>query len=261
MLGGAPGTGCPVDGIPIFSNIFAEDTIANSSYNSLQAMVEKRYKHGLQLQGAYTWSKSFDWASSFEETLNPFNFHASRALSLFDSRHRFVLSYYWDIPTGKNNGALGKVVNGWAVSGISSFQSGFQISLQTQDDTDLITSVMFAGTAAPSLNGPLTFLNPKKNDNYWFDTTNFSDPLPGQFGNLRRTMCCVPLTNNTDIAIHKKTTISESRYIQFRAEFFNAFNHTQFFNPDGNFSDGSNFGRITRARDPRLIQFALKFYY
>jgi hypothetical protein len=262
------GSGCPVDGIPIFANVFAQDTIANSSYNSMQLMVEKRYKHGLQLQGAYTWSKSFDWASSFEETLNPFNFRASRALSLFDARHRFVLSYYWDIPTGKHVGALGKLVNGWALSGISSFQSGFPIRMQTQNDNELITSIDFAGTTAPSLNGPLVFLNPKKNGNYWFETTNpvtqapiFGDPTLGQFGNLKRTLCCGPGTNNTDLAIHKKTNISETKYIQFRAELFNVFNHTQFFNPDGNFSDGTDFGRIKRARDPRLIQFGLKFYY
>jgi hypothetical protein len=78
---------------------------------------------------------------------------------------------------------------------------------------------------------------------------------------LRRTLCCGPGTNNTDFALHKKTNISETTYVQFRAEFFNLFNHTQFFNPDGNFSDGSSFGRITRARDPRQVQFALKFYY
>jgi hypothetical protein len=255
------GAGCPVDGFPIFSNIFAEDTIANSNYNSLQLMVEKRYAHGLQLQGSYTWSKSLDQASSFEETLDPFNFSRSKALSLFDARHRFVLSYYWDLPFGKHTGFAGKALNGWAISGISSFQSGFPIRLQTQNDNELITSVMFAGTAAPSLNGPLTFLDPKKNGSYWFDTTNFSDPPLGQFGNLRRTLCCGPGTNNTDFALHKKTNISESKYIQFRAEFFNVFNHTQFFNPDGNFSDGSSFGRITRARDPRQVQFALKFYY
>jgi hypothetical protein len=255
------GAGCPVDGIPVFSNIFAEDTIANSNYNSLQLMVEKRYAHGLQLQGSYTFSKSLDQASSFEETLDPFNFSRSKALSLFDSKHRFVLSYYWDLPFGKHTGFAGKTLNGWAISGISSFQSGFPIRLQTQNDNELITSIMFAGTAAPSLNGPLTFLDPKKNGNYWFDTTNFSDPPLGQFGNLRRTLCCGPGTNNTDFALHKKTNISETKYVQFRAEFFNVFNHTQFFNPDGNFSDGSNFGLITRARDPRQVQFALKFYY
>ncbi len=77
-LTGGPGNGCPADGVPVFTNIFAEDTIAASAYNSLQASVEKRFSHGLQLQAAYTFSKSLDWASSFEETVNPFDYKASR---------------------------------------------------------------------------------------------------------------------------------------------------------------------------------------
>ncbi len=63
------------------------------------------------------------------------------------------------------------------------------------------------------------------------------------------------------MTISKRTNISESKYLEFRTDFFNLFNHTQFTNPDGNSSDGSDFGRIRRARDPRLIQFALKFFY
>ena len=75
------GTGCPADGIPVFSNIFSEDTIANSNYNSLQVSMEKRSIAGLQFQAAYTWSKSIDNASSFENLLNPLDYRASRALS------------------------------------------------------------------------------------------------------------------------------------------------------------------------------------
>ena len=86
------------DGIPVFSDIFAEDTIANSSYNAFEAMLEKRFSHGLQFQASYTLSKSLDDGSTFEETLNPFNFRASRALSLFNSHQRFVVSYDWQLP-------------------------------------------------------------------------------------------------------------------------------------------------------------------
>ena len=85
----------------VFSNIFAEDTIAASAYNSFQASLEKRFSRGLQFQAAYTFSKSLDWASSFEETVNPFNYKASRALSLFNSKQRFVINYVWDIPAAQ----------------------------------------------------------------------------------------------------------------------------------------------------------------
>jgi len=267
------GTGCPPDGIPVLSNIFALDTIGASSYNSLQTSLEKRFSHGLQFQAAYTLSKSLDWTSSFEETLNPFNFPSNRSLSLFDSRHRFVLSYYWDLPIPRLTGFVNKLVNDWAISGITTFQSGFPIRLQTIDDTELISSIFFAGTGAPQLNGPFHILNPKTNpNNLYFDPTNFSDPPLGQFATTKRTICCGPGTNNWDFAIHKKIAVDESRYFQFRAEIFNLANHTQFFNPDGNFSDGAvtdinvaqrgaDFGRVKRARDPRLVQLALKFFF
>ncbi|MGZ4814073.1 MAG: outer membrane beta-barrel protein [Terriglobales bacterium] len=266
------GAGCPQDGVPVFSNIFAEDTIASSSYNSLQMMVEKRFSHGIQLQGAYTWSKSMDWASSFEETVNPFNYKASRALSLFDSRQRFVLSYYWDLPIRKYEGAAGKLLNGWAISGITTFQSGFPIKLQSMNDTELASSIFFSGVATPDQVAPLKLLNPKTDpNNYYFDPNSFADPALGNFGNARRTLCCGPGINNWDFAVHKRTSITETKYVQFQAEFFNLMNHTQFTNPDGNFSDSGidpntgllsgDFGRIKRARDPRLIQFALKFYF
>lgn len=256
------GAGCPVDGIPVFTNIFAIDTVAASSYNSLQSSLEKRFSHGLQLQAAYTFSKSMDWTSSFEETLNPFNFPYNRSLSLFDSRHRFVLSYYWDLPVPRYTGFLNKLVNDWAISGITTFQSGFPIRLQTQDDNELISSLFFAGTAAPQLNGPFKILNPKTNpNNLYFDPTDFSDPPLGQFATTKRTICCGPGTNNWDFAVHKKISVDETRYFQFRAEIFNLVNHTQFFNPDANFSDAASFGRVTRARDPRLVQLAMKFFF
>ncbi len=80
--------------MPVFSSIFAQDTIANSAYNSLQASLEKRFSHGLQFEMAYTLSKSLDQASSFEEILNPIDPRLSRSLSLFDARHRIVFSYF-----------------------------------------------------------------------------------------------------------------------------------------------------------------------
>ena len=139
---------------PGLHQIFAEDTIAASAYNSFQASLEKRFSHGLQLQAAYTFSKSLDWASSFEETVNPFNYKASRALSLFNSAQRFVINYVWDIPVRKYSGFAGKVLDDWQLSGIIQFQSGFPIRIQTQDDNELISSLFFLGAGAPQLSGP-----------------------------------------------------------------------------------------------------------
>jgi hypothetical protein len=257
------GTGCPVDGTPVFTDIFAEDTIANSNYNALEMMVQKRFSHGLQFQAAYTFSKSIDDGSTFEETLNPFNYRASRGLSLFNSKQRFVVSYDWELPIRKYSGIAGRVLDDWEVSGITQFQSGFPIRLNTEDDNELINSLFFLGTEAPSLTGPLQILNPKTNGGFYLNYNQFSDPPLGQFNNgTQRTLCCGPGLIDWDFSLHKKIALSETKYFQFRAEIFNVFNRTNFSNPDGGYSDGSSaFGLITSAGDPRLLQFALKFFF
>ena len=268
------GTGCPYDGIPVFSDIFAENTVANSTYNAFEAMLEKRFSHGLQFQAAYTLSKSLDDGSTFEETLDPFNHAASRALSLFNSKQRFVISYDWEIPARRYNGFKGKLIDDWSLSGITQFQSGFPIRLDTEDDTELIASIFFLGTEAPSLVAPFQKLNPKTNGGFWFNPNDFATfatpnasgltgPPLGSFNNgTQRSICCGPGLDDWDFAIHKKISLTEQKYFQFRAELFNIFNHTNFYNPDGHFSDGATeFGKITQAQDPRLVQFALKFYF
>jgi len=257
------GTGCPVDGVPVFTDVFAEDTIANSVYNAFELMLQKRLSKGLQFQAAYTFSRSIDDGSTFEETLDPFNFHASRALSIFNSAQRFVVSYDWELPIRKFSGARGVLLDDWEVSGITQFQSGFPIRLDTANDNELINSFFFLGTEAPSLVAPFQKLNPKTNGGFWFNPSDFQDPPLGQFNNgTQRTICCGPGQQDWDFSVHKKISLTESKYFQFRAEIFNLFNRTNFSNPDGHFSDGpTEFGRITQAGDPRLFQFALKFFY
>jgi hypothetical protein len=261
------GANCPTDGVPVLTNIFAEDTIAASAYNSFQTMLEKRFSHGLQLQAAYTFSKSLDWASSFEETLNPFNFKSSRALSLYNSAQRFVVNYYWDLPVPKYSGFKNKLLNDWSISGIVQFQSGFPIRLQTSDDNELISSLFFFGTAAPQLTGSAQILNPKIGQtfngltgHYYLNPNQYADPNLGSFSTTSRSLCCGPGLNDWDVTFSKRVSLSESKYFQFRADIFNLFNRTSFFNPDGNFSN-TTFGQILQARDPRLVQFALKYYF
>jgi outer membrane receptor protein involved in Fe transport len=278
------GTGCPQDGTPVFSSIFAEDTIAYSNYNSLQVSLEKRFSHGLQAQFAYTYSKSFDLASSFEGSLNPLDFRSTYSLSQFDARNRVVLSYVWELPVPKYSGFKGGLLNGWDISGIYTYQSGFPIRLTSSADNELMYSAFFEYPGEPDQLGPFTKQNPKSNGGYWFDPNSFTenavdntqpacsagavfgcyDPsLLGRIGSAKRTICCGPPINNFDIALHKVLPIGsgDTKRFEFRTEFFNLFNHTQFNNPDGNTTDGSDFGRIKRAKDPRLIQLALKFYF
>lgn len=262
------GDGCPSDGVPVFSSIFAQDTVAASNYNSLQASLEKRFTHGLQFQVAYTWSKSIDNASSFENILKPICDRCNRSLSLYDARHRLVISYLWQFPVPQYQGAKGKLLNGWAISGITSFQSGFPIRLQSNNDSELEYSFDFELPGKPDLIAPFHTQDPRTHGGYAFDPTSFALPqqtassTPLQLlGNAPRTICCGPGINNFDFSLQKITGVTESTHFEFRAEFFNIFNHTQFLNPDGNITDGTDFGRVKRTRDPRNIQFAVKFTF
>ena len=278
------GTGCPQDGTPVFSSIFAEDTIANSNYNSLQVSLEKRFTHGLSFSFAYTYSKSFDQASSFEGELNPYDFHSTYSLSQFDARNRVVFYYDWEVPAPKYSGVAGKILDGWDVSGIYTYQSGFPVRITSSADNELMYSAFFEYPGEPDQLAPFKKQDPKTNGAYWFDPNSFTEnssdatqapcssgatfncyqpSLFGRIGNAKRTICCGPPINNFDLSLHKEFAIGSNEYrrVEFRAEFFNLFNHTQFDNPDGNTTDGSDFGRIKRAKDPRQVQLALKFHF
>ena len=257
------GNGCPSDGVPVISDIFTQNTISNSAYNGFQASLEKRFSHGLQFEAAYTYGKSIDNASTFESLVDPVNPKRNRSLSLFDARNRFVLSYYWEFPVPKYEGFKGKALDGWAMSGITTFQSGFPVRITEQDDIELQSSFDFETPGQPNVAAPFQKLNPRGPGNLGFNPSAFTENTvaPGTIGNAPRTVCCGPGINNWEIAFLKITPISERIKLEFRGELFNAFNHAQFFQPDGNFTDGSDFGRVKRARDPRLIQFALKLSF
>jgi len=272
----------------VFGSIYTADNIGNSNYNSLQVSVEKRAVKGLDFLAAYTFSKSFDYGSTFEDTINPFAFQRSYALSQFDARHRLVISYIWQLPVPAYQGWTGKLLDGWSVSGITSIQSGTPIRITSNADIELQNSFAFltAGepdrvvptfhTASPRQSGCALGTGPTAGPNrtnpptpcvivpnQFFDPNQFSNatvPL-GSTGNATRTICCGPGINNFDFSLLKNTGITERAQLQFRAEFFNVFNHAQFQNPDGNISDGNTFGQVVRARDPRLVQFALKLLF
>jgi hypothetical protein len=270
------GVGCPADATPVFSNIFAQDTIVNSNYNGLQISLDRSFSHGLLFQASYTFSKAIDQGASFESALNPLNFGFTRGLSLNDARHRFVFSPYWELPIPKHEGITGKMVNGWGVSAIILYQSGFPIRIQSQDDSELMSSFDFEDSNTPFVTGgKVHFLNPHKNGNSYINTSipvgspgNICDALVtgcpqtiGTFGNMPHTLCCGPGLSNTDLVIEKKTPINERWKTEFRAEFYNAWNHTQFANPDGNFTDFT-FGQIQKVRESsRVLQFGLKVMF
>jgi Carboxypeptidase regulatory-like domain len=277
------GTSCPQDGIPVFSNIFTENTVAHSNYNSLQVLVDKHWSHGLQFQAAYTYSKSLDNASSFENSLNPVNLNATYGPSLFDARHRFVFNYVWELPVPKYEGFKGQLLDGWQVSGIITLQTGFPIRITSSDDIEEFYSTFFEAPGEPNLVGNFKTVNPRVGgcalgtgplagagapacqhlSGVIFDQNLFTNSTvaPGTIGNAPRSICCQPGIANIDMGFFKGFQLREKLRMEFRTEIYNVFNHAQFYSVDGNISDGSTFGLAQKVREPRLFQFALKFLF
>jgi Carboxypeptidase regulatory-like domain/TonB dependent receptor len=245
-----------------FANNAWQATVGNSNYNSLQIQLQKNVG-AFRVLGAYTWSKSIDNSSGFFDAINPYNPDLSRALSTFDVTNNFVVSYSYDLPFAKSeHGVKGKLLGGWTISGITRFVTGFPITLSESDDQSLCGC---SGADVPKYDGtPIHFLDPRHIDpvtegHFFFDPAPFSTNDLGRIGNVKRRFFHGPGINNWDLAFHKNTKISERVLLEFRGELFNAFNHAQFENPDGDVA--GNLGLVTSARDPRIGQLALKLSF
>lgn len=243
-----------------FSHNDFTSTIANSAYNSLQITFEKRVG-AVRLLGAYTWSKSIDNASGLGEMINPFNAELSRSISSFDVPHNFVLSYTWDLPfeRGMSSSLSRALLGGWSLSGISHFATGIPITMSENNDGSLCGC---GGVDFPIYNGqPIQIFDPRGSAvHQYFDISPFSPETVGVTGNSSRRFFHGPGTINFDMAMHKTFKLGERTDLEYRAEFFNAFNHAQFINPSGNVSS-SNFGEVTSAKDPRIIQMGMRLSF
>ena len=256
----------PTFGINFGSNPYMK-TAVSSSYNSLQVSLEHTEKYGNFLIG-YTYSKSIDNGSDSFDATNPYNPGMSRALSSFNVPHNFVVSYTLELPfnqfVGKGDIAK-RFTGGWQLSGVSTFAKGEPVQLQETDDNSL--SGTFAATIdEPSYanNGSSLFVNRNPRKGLPYFNPNYFVPEPiGQVGNAMRRYFSGPGIDNYDMALLKNTQITESKSVQFRAEAFNIFNHAQFNNPSGNVNNTGlgGFGYVTSARDPRIMQVALKFLF
>jgi Carboxypeptidase regulatory-like domain len=237
-------------------------TIANSNYHSFQASMERRAANFTFL-GAYTFSKAMDNSSGFGEWTNFSNNRLSRSLSTYDLTHNFVFSYNYALPFDRAFGSLPKrLTEGWNITGITRFATGFPITISQGSDRSLVGS---GNTDVPDFVGPLKIQDPRLpgpdgSPNQYFSPEGFSSAPLGTFGNSNRRFFHGPGFNNWDFALHKTTRIRESMSLQLRAEFFNLFNHTQFENPSGRFNS-SRFGLVGSARDPRIGQLGVKFIW
>ncbi len=255
---------------PLFSEITQQEGSGASNYHSLQARVQQRLAAGLSLLGAYTFGKSIDNASGvFASTGDPnypqnsFNLAAERGRSGFDVRHRFSLSYSYDLPFGKNlNGAAKALLAGWQTFGVITLQTGrpFTVALLPEFDNSNtgISNLGFLGNDRPNLVGQARLDNPTPDR--WFNTGAFVFPRFGSFGNAGRNILDGPGYQNVNFSLVKNTALKERATLQFRTEFFNLFNHPNFGLPD-NFLGSPSFGRVFSADSPRRIQFGLKLLF
>ncbi len=245
-----------------FSTVTQNVSGGNSIYNSLQLALDKRFARGLAAGVNYTFARSIDWNSFARDLdgfsiINPANARAYRGLSDYDLKHRLVVNYAWQLPSPKRNG-LRQVLGGWQTTGIWNWQGGFPLTINSGDDKS------FSGIGndnADVVSAP-GYTSGSRGDRIWkwFTTDSFRSNAPGTFGNSGRNILRGPTTFNVDFAAQKSISITEGFKAQYRAEFFNFFNHTVLNNPGTTLTSGS-FGRITGAGSPRILQMALKFSF
>ena len=249
-------------GLVPFANDSYFSTIGNSAYNSAQ--IDYRHtSHRAQILLAYTFSKSLDDASGYGEQINPYDPKLSRGLSAFDATHNFVVSYSYNLPIDLLGGPK-RLTNGWQISGITHFATGLPVTLVETDDQSL-EGTSFGGPIVlpadtPDFVGPLDKADPRKTGGQYFNPAAFTSSALGLEGNADRRFFHGPGENNFDMALLKTTQLTERVGLQFRAEFFNIFNHAQFITPSGILGT-SSFGEVTAAQAPRIGQLSLKLNF
>ncbi len=268
-----PGTRTRFGTLNLSSNPWMKSA-ASSTYNSLQVSLKHRDKYENFLVG-YTFSKSMDNGSSVFDASNPYNPSLSRALSFFNVPQDFVASYTVALPFEKllgSNNLASRIAGGWSVSGITSFVTGEVVALTEYDDDNALTgdfndpvdTPSYANNGSKLFQSGTTSRNPRNSTGLPYFNPNFftTEPL-GQIGNAMPRFFQGPGKNNTDLSLTKTTAITEGNRLVFRAEAFNAFNHTQFSGVDGEIGDdfAGGFGYSISARDPRIMQLALKWEF
>lgn len=252
---------------PAFGSDTDQASIGNSNYNSLQVSLSRKAGR-LQFLAGYTYSKSIDQSSNLGEEVNPIDPSLSRAISSFDVRHNFVVSFDYRIPFDLLLHKDSRWTRDWEISGITRFSTGFPVTLYNYGDNSLLgtepNGINNFGIDEPQYRpGALQLNHDPRNGALYFNTSLFSLQPLGQVGNARRRLFYGPGMENFDLAIHKGIPLTESKSLEFRAEAFNVFNHAQFYGPsavDGNIS-GTTFGQVVSAAAPRLMQLAVRLSF
>jgi hypothetical protein len=262
---------------PNLGNNSLQASAGKSNYHAGVLRVEKRLSFGLMLTGSYTYSKSIDNDSLANQgvstNLDQSNIKAlERGRSTFDIRHRFVTSFTYDLPFKGGNKTLNAVFGNWQAGGIVTLQSGLPFTVNINGDranNGLLNQ-------RPNLVGDPNLPDDQRSADRWFNTDAFVIQPIGTLGAAGRNILDAPGTNVVDFSLLKNIPFNERHRLQFRTEFFNLFNHTNFDFPEricappvvttgasctGDPTTPSSLGRINAARDPRILQFGLKYLF
>jgi Carboxypeptidase regulatory-like domain/TonB-dependent Receptor Plug Domain len=250
-----------------YAGISLWDTSSSSSFNSFQATITRRFSHNFSVNASYVWEKEFDNVSGDPTSTTAFQLanedcvSCDRGLSSLTVPQRFVASYLYTLPETHAWGFFGKeVLDGWQINGITTFSTGSPFNILSGVDTNLdgIATDRPDRVGNPSL-GSGRSRSQKIAE--FFNTAAFVVPPSNTpYGNSPRNPLVGPGDVDTDISAFKKFPIYERSDLIFRAEIFNAFNNVNLGDPNGTLSS-SQFGKITSAGSPRIVQFALKYEF
>ena len=251
---------------PRYRAILQSDFNANSSYNALVARFHHRMSRGVDLRVEYTFGKAlYDGWELGGATNNQIanNRALDKGPTSFNVKNRVVTSLLWELPVGRDRAfgsgmsrAADYVVGGWNVSTIATFSNGLPIFITVPNRTG---SPFVGHRPNRTCSGNLSSVDLRSNRQF-IDTSCFEDTERGFFGNSERAPISGPGLNNFVIGIQKDFAFAESKLLEFRLEMFNAFNHAQFRNPNGSVAN-RNFGLVSAARQPRVVQMALKLQF
>jgi hypothetical protein len=244
------------------------DSTGNSSFEGLIARYDHRLSHGVDLRFEYAFAKALTDAWQSSQTSSNQIASCRRCdygPATFDVRQRAVASVVWEAPFGRGRryGAnwsrvLDGAAGGWTVTGIVTFATGQPVYLSAPNQTSAGLGTPLPNRVCDGRSGALSD-NLRGNGFLWFDPSCFSVPAVGFFGNSGRTVLGGPGINNWDLGLEKTFLLPrDSARLTLRGEAFNAWNHAQFEQPNGNAGAPALFGRVSATRPPRLIQLALK---
>jgi hypothetical protein len=247
---------------PVFGSVGLFSSDNNSHYESLRLNIEKRFSRGLSIVANYTRSRMTDDLSpaGANGRTDPFNRSFDYGISSDDVPNVFNLSWLWQIPSVPVHGFAAKMINGWELTGIVNWRSGFPYSIFSNVD-DSLSGV---GSDRADYTGGHASLDPNRSHGQliqqYFNVSAFVPNAIGTFGNSGKNILRGPRAFNSDMGLLKNFPVFERVSTQFRAEFFNVFNNVNFSQPQ-NYLGSSSTGQITSAGSPRVLQLALKLIF